>query len=217
MNNRHIEFTLRNVIFYLSGFLIAGLGVIFLLRSTLGAGAWDTVTANLNAFLASVNIDLTLGLTSMIITFSMFIFVILYTKNWLLIGMLVPIFVMGSVLDFWDILVFGSYYPSILLLRILFFILGAICIPLGLSLIVSSHFPAFVFDEFTIVLMDIFKTKSITKARLGLELGGISLGILFGFLAGIGFGAVNFGSIIMAIILPPMFNFFVRKLGAFDE
>jgi hypothetical protein len=65
--------------------------------------------------------------------------------------------------------------------------------------------------------MDMFKTKSITKARLGIEILGISLGILFGFLASIGFGAVNIGSLVMAVILPPMFNFFVKKIGAFDE
>lgn len=217
MQNRRIEFTPKNIIFYLTGFFITALGVIFMLRGDFGAGAWDTVTANLNAFLDSKGILISLGTTSMTITLTLFIFVLIYTRKWQLVFMLIPIGLMGFVIDFWDILVFADYVPTDLFIRILFSVLGAILIPLGLATIVSSHFPAFVFDELTIVVMDIFKTKSITKPRLGIEFLGISLGILFGFLAGIGFGAVNIGSIVMAIILPPMFQFFVKKIGAFDE
>mgnify|MGYP006883072388 CR=1 FL=1 len=217
MQNRHISFTPKNIVMYLSGFFITALGVIFMLRGNFGAGAWDTVTANLNAFFHSVNFPISVGLTSMSIALTIFAFVILYTKKWQLIGMLIPIGIMGTVLDFWDIIIFGDYVAELLSIRILFSLLGAFLIPLGLATIVSSHFPAFVFDELTIVVMDIFKSKSITKARLGIEFLGISMGILFGFMAGIGFGAVNVGSIVMAIILPPMFNYFVKKLGAFDE
>lgn len=217
MQNRKIEFTPKNIIMYFSGFIITALGVIFMLRSDLGAGAWDTVTANLNDFLASMDFDISLGITSMMITLTLFTFVLIYTRKWQLVGMLLPVAIMALAIDFWDILIFGDYVPTVFMLRTLFFLLGAVFIPLGLAVIVSSHFPAFVFDELTIVVMDMFKTKSITKARLGIEILGISLGILFGFLANIGFGAVNIGSLVMAVILPPMFNFFVKKIGAFDE
>jgi len=217
MKNKKMEFTFRNVVFYLSGFFFIGFAVNILLRAELGAGAWDTVTSNLRAFLSYSNIDITLGVTSMLITLTLFTFVLLYTRKWQLVFMLLPIFLMGTVLDFWDIVIFKDYYATLIIIRILFSIFGAVLIPLGLALIISSKFPAFVFDELTIVVMDIFKTKSITKARLGIEFTGISLGIMFGFLAHIGFGAVSVGSIVMAIILPPIFNFFVKKLGAFDE
>lgn len=217
MQNREIAFTPKNIIMYLLGFFITGLGVIFMLRGEFGAGAWDTVTFNLYDFFHSIDVSASIGLTSMSITITIFIFVLLYTKKWQLLGMLIPIGVMGSVLDFWDILVLGNFHPESIYIRILLTVLGAVFIPFGLASIVSSKFPAFVFDELTIVVMDMFKTKSITKARLGIELLGISLGILFGFLAGVGFGAVSLVSVIMAIILPSIFNFFVKKLGAFDE
>jgi uncharacterized membrane protein YczE len=217
MQNRKIRFTPKNIIMYFSGFIITALGVIFMLRGNLGAGAWDTVTANLNEFLASVDMNLTLGTTSMIITFTLMLIVLVYTRKWQLIGMVIPVGIMALAIDFWDIIVFGDYVPTVFMLRALFFMLGALIIPLGLAIVVSSHFPAFVFDELTIVVMDLFRTKSITKARLGIEFLGISLGVLFGFLASIGFGAVNIGSLVMAVILPPIFNFFVKKIGAFDE
>jgi len=217
MQNRKIQFTPKNIAFYLSGFFVVSLGVIFLLRSDLGAGAWDTVTANLNAYLHTLGSTITLGLTSMTITLSLFVIVMVYQRKWHLVFMLIPIGLMGAFIDFWDILVFDAYYPSALVLRLLFFVIGAIFIPLGLALIISSHFPAFVFDELTIAVMKLFKTNNLTVVRLGIEFTGISLGVVFGFLAGIGLGAVNVGSIIMAIILPPILNYFVKKLGAFHE
>ena len=76
MQNRKIEFTPKNIIMYLSGFFITGLGVIFMLRGNLGAGAWDTVTANLNALFESLEFPLSLGITSMTITFTVFVFVL---------------------------------------------------------------------------------------------------------------------------------------------
>jgi uncharacterized membrane protein YczE len=106
--------------------------------------------------------------------------------------------------------------PSEIVVRIIFFIIGVIILPLGLSLILASKFPAFVFDEWTIVIMKIFKTKSITKARLGIEFGGIALGTLLGFLAGVRFGYVSYGSLLITFLLPPMIDFYVTKLGRFD-
>lgn len=217
MEERVVKFTPKNVTLYILGFFVTSLGVIFLLRSQLGAGAWDTVTANLNAYLNSVNLSLTLGQTSMLITFTIFMFVLIYNRKLKLLFMLVPILLMGSVIDFWDILIFQGFYPELLIIKLLFFVLGALFIPLGLSMILNSSFPAFVFDEWTLVIMKIFKTNSITKARLGIEILGISLGVMFGFMAGIGFGAVNIGSIIMAVILPPIFNFFVNNIKKIDD
>jgi uncharacterized membrane protein YczE len=217
MQNRTIKFTPKNIAFYLGGFFVVSLGVVFMLRGNLGAGAWDTVTYNLRAFLQSRGSGITLGLTSMTITLTLFVIVMAYQRKWQLVFMLIPIGIMGSFIDFWDIIVFGSYIPTTFLIQLLFSVIGGVFIPLGLALIISSHFPAFVFDELTIAVMKLFRTKNLTVVRLGIEFTGISLGILFGFLAGIGFGAVNVGSIIMAIILPPMLHFFVKKLGSFDE
>lgn len=217
MQNRKITFTPKNVLFYLSGFLVTALGVIFMLRGDLGAGAWDTVTANLNSYILSLDGNLSLGVTSMLVTSVLFVIVLIYTKKWQLIGMLIPIILMGSVIDFWDILVFGNYYPDVILLQLLFSFLGMMLIPLGLALILSSKFPATVFDEFTLVVMHFFKTEKIVRIRLGIEFLGISLGILFGFLSGIGFGAVNFGSIVVALVLPSLLNFYISKIGAFKD
>jgi uncharacterized membrane protein YczE len=212
---RKIEFTPKKITFYILGFLILGLGVNIMARSDLGLGAWDTVTFNLNLLL---NESITKGMTSWIISLSIMAFVVLYNKKWVLLFMIIPVLMVGFSIDFWDLLVFGKdYMPEPIVVRVLFYILGILIIPLGLASIVTSHFPAFVFDEWTLVVMDMFQTKSITKARLGIEILGILMGILFGVLAGVGFGYVSYGSVIFAVTLPPTFNFFVRNLGKLNS
>lgn len=197
------------------GILLIGLGVNILSRANLGLGAWDTVTFNLNLFF---NEAITKGMTSWIISSVIMTIVILYSRKLVLFFMYIPIILVGFSIDFWDIIVFGvDFMPSMILVRFLLFVLGVVILPLGLSLVVASKFPAFVFDELTIVVMDFFHTSSITKARLGIEFAGIVIGSLFGFLAGIGFGYVNIGSIVLSFLLPPMIDFYVTKLGRFDE
>ncbi|MCF7925960.1 MAG: hypothetical protein K9L74_00080 [Candidatus Izimaplasma sp.] len=217
MQTRNVEFSLKNILFYIGGFFVLGLGVIFLLRSQLGAGAWDTVTANLRALINLKFPNFTLGFTSWAVSIILMIIILSYTKQLKLIFMLLPIFLVGVSLDFWDILIFGAYYPQAIAMKLLFYLLGAILLPFGLAMIIRSHFPAFVFDELMIMIADIFSTKNLTAIRIGIEILGISLGTLFGFLAGIGFGAVNVGSVIMALILPPILTFYLKRLGVIEH
>ena len=217
MMNRKIEFNVKNISFYFLGFFILGLGVILMLRADLGAGPWDTVTANLEAFIDKVLFDVTLGMVSATIAVILMVTVLFYTRNYYLLGMVVPIFLVAISLDFWNIVGLGNFAPTGFLFRLGVSILGGILIPLGLSFIIASNFPAFVFDELTIMLMDLTKIKSVTIIRVGIEALGIALGTLFGFLAGIRFGAVGVASIVVVLILPPLLEFFLKRLGALHE
>jgi uncharacterized membrane protein YczE len=213
MENRIIRFSVRNIISYFVGFFILGFGVVILLRSQLGAGAWDTVTYNLRAFIALTFPGVTLGMVSFLVSGVIFSVILVYRKRIKYLFMLLPIGLVGLSIDFWDILIFDTYYPNDVALKALFYLIGTITLPLGLSLIVLSDFPAFVFDELTILLMKVFKTNKLGTVRLGIELGGIAIGILFGVLAGIGLGAVNFGSIVLAIILGPIMAFYIKTIS----
>lgn len=215
--NRKIEFNVKNISFYFLGFFILGLGVILMLRANLGAGPWDTVTANLETLIDNTLFDVTLGMVSATIAIILMITVLMYTKNYYLLGMVLPIFLVAASLDFWNIVGLGNFEPTGFLLRLGVSILGGVFIPLGLSFIIASNFPAFVFDELTIMLMDITKIQSITIIRVGIEALGIALGTLFGFLAGIKFGAVGIASFVVVLILPPLLEFFLKRLGALHE
>ncbi len=207
MTNRKLEYTFKNIFYYFLGFFILGLGVTTLLRSRLGAGAWDNVTYNLSVLLGT-----TLGTTSLIIAVVLMVIVLAGTRKWKLLFMFIPIIFVASSIDLWDIIILGDYHPE-LFMQFVFYIIGALTIPFGLALIITSKFPAFVFDELMIMLMAILKTEKVALIRLGIEVFGILLAIAIGFTAGIGFGAVNYGSILMAIILGPILSFYLKLLG----
>jgi uncharacterized membrane protein YczE len=71
-----------------------------------------------------------------------------------------------------------------------------------------------VYDELTVVLMKILKVKKFFTMRIMIELFAIALATVFGFLAGIKFGAVNYGSFILAIAIGPIISIHMKWLNA---
>ena len=194
-------------IIYLLGIIITGLGVNVLLRGALGAGAWDTVIYNLKSLLDNrLSINVTLGTVSFFIYLIVLTYVMIYYKKLKFLFVFIPMFGIALAIDFWDIVVFGNFYPEDLYIRFLLYALGIFILTLGLALILVTKYPAMVFDELTIILMKVFKIKSFFTSRMLIELFAILLATIFGFLSGIGFGAVNFGSFILALIIGPMIS-----------
>ena len=200
--------TIFKIIIYIAGIVLSALGVNILLRSALGAGAWDTVTNNL-----SILVNTSLGTASAVVNVIIVTFVILYNKKLKFLLVLIPIFGIALFIDFWDIVVFASYYPQTIALRFVFYFGGLFILTLGLALMIVTPYPAMVFDELTLSLMRLFKSKSFFTTRIGIELFAIALATGFGFLAGIGFGAVNLGSFILALIIGPIIALQIKWLN----
>ena len=207
-----------NIIFYLMGFIILGFAVNIMKASTLGNGAWDTVTINIRDYL-NMNLNLewvTLGMISFSVSITLMIIVFIYRKNFKFLLMIVPIFLVALSIDFWNIVIFQEWEAIKLELQIVLYVVGTLLLPLGLTLIVKSSFPAFVFDELMLMFVKIFKAKKITYVRLVIEFLGISIGTLFGFLTYYHlngtFGAVDVGSFILAFTLSPIMAFYYKVL-----
>jgi uncharacterized membrane protein YczE len=209
MNQQFMKNYYLRIFLYVFGIMVLGLGINVLLRSTLGAGAWDTVSNNF-----SILINSTIGTASIIINITVLLFVVIYNKHWKYLSILLPIFSLGFVIDFWDIIVFGDYTVDAIWLQVIFYVSGAIILSLGLSLIIVSRYPAMVYDELTVSLMRLFKIKKFFTMRIMIELFAILLATLFGFLASIGFGAVNVGSFILAVALGPIITLHMKWLNA---
>lgn len=214
--------TVKNTIIYVLGFLIVGLGINLMDKSTLGLGAWDTVTFNLYDYLIIVlglsESFVKVGYVSGVIAMILMSAVLLYRKKAKYLLMLIPIFLMVNVINLWYYLVFESIVVEAFYLELLFFILGLVFLPLGLSLVVSSSYPAFVFEEFTFMLRELFHIKTFAIARLIIEFSGIAIGSLFGFLLYLHdnslplLGSVGFGSFIVMFSIGPSINFFLKVL-----
>jgi uncharacterized membrane protein YczE len=193
---------------YLLGFLITGLGVVMLIRSNFGAGPWDTTVYNLSAL-----INISLGQASALINGSIVVFVTLVNKKTRYIFVVIPIAGIALSLDFWDLLVLPDFNPVTILGRSLTFLSGVFIITFGLGLVYITRYPAMVFEEFTFALMKLFKTTNFFITRIFIETLAIVLAIIFGFLAGIGFGQVNIGSIVLALTIGPIIALQIKWLS----
>ncbi len=215
------KFTFKNlirVLIYFFGIIITGLGVNILLRSALGAGAWDTVIFNLRSFFINVlNLNVTLGTVSFFIYILILTIVMVYYKKLKYFVVFVPIFGISLAIDFWDIIVFADFFPDEVWLKVIFYFLGSLILTLGLSLIIVTKYPAMVFDELTIFMMKILKINSFFKTRILIELFAIVIAIIFGFLGGIAFGAVNVGSLILAFVIGPMIEMQLKLLNKYTK
>lgn len=193
--------TFKRLVFYFVGFFITAAGITTILRSTLGAGAWDTVNSNLHELTG-----ITLGTASIAINITLLLLIILYHRKRKFLFAVVPIIAIGLFIDLWDQVIYDAFVIETFPVRLLFYLIGTVTLTTGLSLTIVSGYPAMVFDELTLILMKLFKTDSFFKSRLVIELFAIFLASILGFVAGIGFGAVNVGSFILAVILPPILD-----------
>jgi len=212
-----------NILYYLIGFICLGFAVNIIKASNLGSGAWDTVTINIRDFLnINLNIDwITLGMVSFSVSFTIMLIVILYRRKLKYFLMILPIFLVALSIDFWNLVVFKDYESNTLYLRVIFYIIGIFTLPLGLSLVVKSSFPAFVFDEWMLMMVKVFKAKKITYVRLAIEGLGLAIGILFGYLVYYNidgtFGAVNIGSFIISVTLSSLMTLYFKILNVKPE
>ena len=119
-----------------------------LIKSSLGAGAWDAVANNFSKFA-----NITLGSAGAIVNIIILAFIILYNKKIKFLFVIVPIIGIALATDFWDIIVFGDYVPTEYWLKLIFFVVGTAILSFGLTSIIISTFPAMVYDELTIAFM----------------------------------------------------------------
>jgi len=204
------KFSVR-VIIYFIGFLTLSLGIRTVIASDLGAGPWDTTSYNLHRL-----IPMTLGTASFLVQSSVMLLVLAFRRKHRYLLMIIPIIGIAAGIDFWDLVVFThfDFSGASFALKVILYVSGAMFLSFGLSIIIQSGFPAGVFDEFMLLLMDAFHTQSYLYSRFFVEGLAIVLAVIFGFMAGIGFGQVNGGSVLLVFLLAPLLSLHMRWTGA---
>lgn len=196
------------IMMYILGMFIAGGGVNLILRSTIGAGSWDAVNDH-----SRILFGITLGTASLITNFTILTFILIYRKNLKYLIVIIPIFGIATMMDIWDIVILHEIYPFGLFDQILWFILGSILLPFGLSLMITTKFPSMVYDEMTFAFMEILHINNFLKVRVGVELLAVLIAITQGLVIGIGLGSVSIGTVILAITIGPMIDYFIKLVN----
>ena len=196
------------VLMYILGMFIAGGGVNLILRSNIGAGSWDAVNDH-----SRILFGITLGTASLITNFTILTFILIYRRTFKYLIVIIPIFGIAMMMDIWDILILNQLNPSGLFEQIIWFVFGSILLPFGLSLMITTKFPSMVYDEMTFAFMDILKTKNFLKVRVGVEMLAVVIAVLQGLIIGIGLGSVSFGTLILALTIGPMIDYFIKLVN----
>lgn len=196
-----------NILLYAFGVIFTGLGVNLLLYSTFGAGSWDAVNEHMSLIL-----NITLGTASLITNLSILLFIIVMNKSLKYLISLIPIFMIAVSMDFWDLIIFSRFTLTLPLYYTLLFSLGVLVLPFGLSCIIATKFPSMVYDELTFILMKLSNIPNFLLVRWFVEGFAIILAIVLGFIAGIGFGTIHIGSILIAVVIGPLINFYLHQL-----
>lgn len=200
-----MKLSIKNITLYLSGLIIIGFGVIIMERAHLGMGAWDTVNVSLSHLL-----NINIGEASWIVNAGLLLFVLIYTKKFEHLLVVVTILLGGLLINFWDLIVFKNMVVNNLTLRILLTVAGVFILPFGLSLIISSTLPKGIFDEVTYSLMSLFKTKNFGLVRIFFEVFAIVLALTFGFLAKIGIGEIGYATLLVTFTIGPLINVYLN-------
>jgi uncharacterized protein len=187
----------RRVLQYILGNFVVTFGAILMIRSAFGPAPFDVLFVHLK-----LTTPLTMGIAAFVVQGSIILFVTIMRRSIKYLGSFAALLVGSIALDFWDLVVLADFYPQEFWQQTLVYLAGIYFLTLGLAITATTNLATVSFDELMYLIMDWFHTKSVVIIRFSIELSGILLGVLVGFIGGIGFGEATVASVIIALLLP---------------
>ncbi len=182
-------------------------GALLMIRSALGPAPYDVLFVHLKE-----TTPLTLGMSAFLVQVLIIIGVSIARKNPRFLFSFSSLALGGAALDFWDLFALANFQPTLLWQRLLIYPVGIYILTLGLAIISTTKLAAVSFDELMYLLMDWFDTKRVFWVRFGIEMSGVVLGVIVGFIGGIGFGQVTVATLAIVFVLPVFLGWQYRML-----
>lgn len=198
---------------YALGIVALGLGVALFARANLGVPPWDTAILNLQRLLASLQIFITIGQSSLMHTSVLLVIILLLGRRWQSLMAVIPMIAISLSVDFWDRLVLINLLSGSLDLvtRVVFFLLATLLMTWGLATIIVSGFPPNVYDDLQLTILRVFHIQSFALGRWIIEFMGVGTGLLYALIQGDGFGSITILSFALAVAFGSMISFFVNE------
>ena len=195
-------------LFYIVGLFILTLGVALVIKSGLGASAWDALAVGESAMF-----NLTVG-SFVFINGIVLIFInafILKKKPEVLAA--ISILIIGLLIDFWLLVVLNDYSPQEVVLQSTTLLVGILSLGVGVAIYLQAGFPASPMDTLMVAIHTRFNL-SLRVSRIISEGFALSLAFLFQ-------GAIGIGTIIVTLTLGfvvqyfyPVFEQLLKKMSA---
>ena len=188
---------IRRILQYIIGNFIVTFGAVLMIRSAFGPAPFDVLFVHLK-----LTTPLTMGIAAFLFQGTLIVFIAVMRRRFKYLGSFAALLVGSVALDFWDLLVLADFMPEDFWVRVIVYFAGIYFLTLGLGITATTNLATVSFDELMYLIMDWFHTKKVVVIRFFIEFSGIVLGIIVGFIGGIGFGEATIASIIVALLLP---------------
>ncbi|WP_080846142.1 YczE/YyaS/YitT family protein [Cytobacillus gottheilii] len=185
-------------IFYVIGLILLTMGVSLIIKSQLGASAWDALAVG-----QSNLFEITVG-TCVFINGIVLIFLnaFLMKKKPEVLAAL-SILVIGIMIDFWLLIAFEQLLPATTLLKWVVLLAGIAVTGIGVSIYLQAKFPASPMDTLMVAIQTRFGFN-LRNSRILSESFALLLAILFR-------GAIGIGTIVVTLTLGFVVQFFYPK------
>lgn len=192
---------------YMMGTVTIALGVVLVIKSSIGTGPWDTVFI---VFARRID-GLTIGVSAILITSILTLWTTWMRKDWTLLLMIVPILFVGGFIDFFNLVLLENLAPEGWG-RLVFYLMGLSLVPLGGALLVITRYPAGVFEEMSLLVRDLLKFTHIFPARMLIETFPVIVSGVLSYVWFNDFGAINIGTLGFIALIGPLFQLYLKRL-----
>jgi len=209
------QLTLKNITIYCIGMTLIGFGVPLMVRSFVGVSSWDTLHYSLEQLVPFLTFGMANAFVASIVTIS----IIYMNKNWKYILMLLPIYIVASIIDLFDNVVFVNLVYNHPWQHILGYFIGLSMLPLGGAMMIISKLPAGVFDEFMLAILRKLKSNKIALVRGIIELTVVVIALILSLIGGNGIGKLFYGTIIFSLTVGPYIKFYLsmfERVGLYE-
>ncbi|MFX3673391.1 MAG: YitT family protein [Paenisporosarcina sp.] len=191
-------------LFYILGLAFLSLGISTMILANLGAGAWDAMYVGLSNITG-----LSVG------TWILIVGVLLILLNGILLKKIpeflavITILIIGSLIDFWLLIVFPGFSSTDLGLRICMFVGSTFIIALGITFYLQSSFARNPMD--TLMMAIQARTgKSLAFSKTIMEVTVLIIALLIG-------GPIGIGTVIVTLSIGPLIQLFFTPVTNFRK
>jgi uncharacterized protein len=179
---------MRRSLFFTIGLFILTLGVSLIIKSGLGASAWDALAVG-----QSRMFGITVGTAVFINGIVLIALNAVIMKKRPDILATATIFVIGLLIDFWLLIVLAEFAPSMLINQFIALGIGILTVGLGVAIYLQAKFPASPMDTLMVAIHTRFGLN-LRNSRILSEGFALTLAFLFK-------GDIGIGTILVTVLL----------------
>jgi uncharacterized protein len=179
---------MRRSVFFTIGLFILTMGVSLIIKSGLGASAWDALAVG-----ESRMFGITVGTAVFVNGIVLIILNAIIMKKRPDVLATLTIFVIGLLIDFWLLIVLADFAPVLMVNQFIALGLGILTVGLGVSIYLQAKFPASPMDTLMVAIHTRFGLN-LRNSRIISEGFALTLAFLFK-------GDIGIGTILVTVLL----------------